>query len=297
MTTQINSLHAFITALAVEANQRGVYAASAEEYILRTGKRLSKREAAIARAVGVRRLEQARVLILRDRLPACPGIPSDLIRRAEKALHAIKGVCIGRGIIIRQQFASSALIAHELAHVAQYERLGGLGPFLTVYLRDPRPFEAEADRESARVTRSPGALIASEAQRWVGVPTRTNGRDRNGVDCLGLVLCVHTAAGIDLGPFLRAATLEEKAFIGREGLKFFRDVAEPQDGDVLTMQSAKASEPHHLGIYNNANVIHANSKHGKVIREPLSGGLELRVVKISRLNDRIGCSAPIGQAA
>jgi hypothetical protein len=41
------------------------------------------------------------------------------------------------GIFIRaDEWGDRRLVVHELAHTAQYERLGGFGPFLRQYLQE-----------------------------------------------------------------------------------------------------------------------------------------------------------------
>ncbi|HEY3332980.1 MAG TPA: hypothetical protein VGK19_23305 [Capsulimonadaceae bacterium] len=62
------------------------------------------------------------------------------------------------GIYVCRQFDGDlGLVAHELAHVAQYERLGGVGPFLKEYISqciqigyDNAPLEVEARAVSSR---------------------------------------------------------------------------------------------------------------------------------------------------
>jgi len=47
------------------------------------------------------------------------------------------GITLHYGILIREDcWGDRRLVVHELAHVAQYERLGGIGPFLRAYLRE-----------------------------------------------------------------------------------------------------------------------------------------------------------------
>jgi hypothetical protein len=47
------------------------------------------------------------------------------------------GLTLRYGILVRHDWwRDRRLVAHELAHVAQYERLGGIAPFLRVYLRE-----------------------------------------------------------------------------------------------------------------------------------------------------------------
>jgi hypothetical protein len=47
------------------------------------------------------------------------------------------GLTAGYGVFVREDHSGDrALLVHELAHVAQYERLGGIEPFLRLYLRE-----------------------------------------------------------------------------------------------------------------------------------------------------------------
>lgn len=42
-----------------------------------------------------------------------------------------------------------------------------------------------------------GADIVAEARTWIGVPFRHQGRSREGVDCIGLPVCVRAALGLE----------------------------------------------------------------------------------------------------
>ncbi len=47
------------------------------------------------------------------------------------------GITIGHGICLRHGFWDDrAVLVHECVHVGQYEKLGGVRPFLSVYLRE-----------------------------------------------------------------------------------------------------------------------------------------------------------------
>lgn len=47
------------------------------------------------------------------------------------------GLTVRYGIFIREAYwGDRRLIAHELAHTAQYERRGGIAPFLRAYLTE-----------------------------------------------------------------------------------------------------------------------------------------------------------------
>ena len=70
------------------------------------------------------------------------------------------GLTLRYGIYIREDsWGDRKLVAHELVHTHQYERLGGFSPFLTAYLQEcltppgyPHgPLEREADRISNEI--------------------------------------------------------------------------------------------------------------------------------------------------
>lgn len=125
-----------------------------ERAILRQGTALSARQMADARRVGVRYPERIRVRLV-DEVPA--GL-HPLLKAAGGKLgwvspHTV-GMSLRYGILIRADGRLDRhLLVHELAHTVQYERLGGLRPFLKQYLRecltlgyDNAPMEEEAER-------------------------------------------------------------------------------------------------------------------------------------------------------
>lgn len=121
----------------------------------------------------------------------------------------------------------------------------------------------------------------------MGVPTRKDGRSRQGVDCLGLILCVYQEVGADLGPFLSRARQQDKDRMEHLSDGRFVSVTDRRPGDVMIMQSLKASEPHHFGLYTGSSVIHAHSKYGKVIEQALDVNMELRIVDQARYCGRM----------
>ena len=100
-----------------------------ERRILREGVPLSEQGLADARALGVREPERVRLLTL-DSVPT----PTDLtLKTAVAAIQfltpATRGLALRYGIFVRSDcWGERPLIAHELVHTAQYERLGGSGP-------------------------------------------------------------------------------------------------------------------------------------------------------------------------
>lgn len=111
--------------------------ATSEAEVLATGRPLTEDEFALARALGVAEPEKVRVAI-RDAFP----VPSD-----ERLVRACRdfglifgspeevGRTQGHAILLKPAFASSRpRLAHELVHVAQFERLGGIAPYAREYL-------------------------------------------------------------------------------------------------------------------------------------------------------------------
>jgi len=115
------------------------WAKTQEAYILEHGVPLNSKQTADARRAGVTEPERVRVLVV-DRIP----LPDDN-ELAEAARHtqiitdSSRGVAIGHGIIIRaDSWRNRELLLHQLAHVAQCERSGGLETFVNEYLLDRR---------------------------------------------------------------------------------------------------------------------------------------------------------------
>jgi hypothetical protein len=107
-----------------------------ESIVLKTGVPLSPGQITTARRSGILHPERVRVR-------AVPQVPplNRLLRRVGERLHVVSGQTIGMalryGIFIREDhWGDSRLLVHELAHVAQYERLGGFRGFLKQYLEE-----------------------------------------------------------------------------------------------------------------------------------------------------------------
>lgn len=111
------------------------WAAEQEQRILREGEPLSQEELADARAAGVREPERVRLLKVDSiPLPAHPMLKAACVA-ANFIPAAPRGFTVGYGICLRSDcWRSRHIVAHELVHTAQYERLGGILPFLSKYL-------------------------------------------------------------------------------------------------------------------------------------------------------------------
>ena len=113
------------------------YVRTQEDLILRLGVSLSERQIADAKLAGVKEPERVRILVV-DRIT--PPENEELAAAAEHAgiiTSASRAVTMGRGIIVRaDRWQDRELIVHQLVHVAQCERYGGMEPYVTQYLSD-----------------------------------------------------------------------------------------------------------------------------------------------------------------
>jgi hypothetical protein len=135
------------------------WAAEQERRVLCEGVPLSAIEMADAKAIGVRNPERVRLL----RVESVPVPAHPMLRAASASLSfltaAPRGLALHYGIFLRaDHWRERPLIAHELAHTAQYQRLGGILPFLQTYIYQcatvgyqNSPLEMEAAAAAARI--------------------------------------------------------------------------------------------------------------------------------------------------
>jgi hypothetical protein len=113
------------------------WAESQERAILRSGVPLAEGQLADARRVGVLQPERVRLLQVAE-IPT-PDDPA--LAAAARTVGLLSpfsvGLTLGYGIFIRaEQWGRRVLVVHELAHVMQYERCGGIEAFLRQYLHE-----------------------------------------------------------------------------------------------------------------------------------------------------------------
>jgi hypothetical protein len=125
------------------------WAADQERHILAEGKPLNHEALAFAHELKITEPETIRVLEVKSvPLPA----PRPLVQLATRwglPVFEPAGMALGRGIYLLD--GQSRILRHELVHVAQYQRLGGIEPFLRQYLTEcllhgyfDAPLEVEA---------------------------------------------------------------------------------------------------------------------------------------------------------
>lgn len=121
---------------------------------------MSPEEREVARATGVRVPEWVRVLAVPS-VPLPGGTLGQLWVRWASGPGVVAGMALGYGIYVDAAAVGSRhLLAHELVHVAQYERMGGVKPFMRRYLSEclwtgyyAADLEIEAVETSTRVCR------------------------------------------------------------------------------------------------------------------------------------------------
>lgn len=130
------------------------WAKKQETYILKHGAPLTPRQLADAQRAGVQDCARVRVLVV-DRIP----LPEDkelaeAASRAQIITDACRGIAVGHGIVIRaDSWQNRELLLHQMVHVAQCERSGGLETFVTEYLSNRRTcpnFSAGSLEDEAR---------------------------------------------------------------------------------------------------------------------------------------------------
>jgi hypothetical protein len=111
------------------------WAAEQEARILRDGVPLSNQEIIDAKAAGVKEPERIRLL----QVDSIPSPTHPMLKAAYGAINLLtsapRGLTLHYGIFVRSDCRQDRnLLVHELVHASQYERLGGIFPFLRKYL-------------------------------------------------------------------------------------------------------------------------------------------------------------------
>jgi hypothetical protein len=134
-----------------------------ERNILQKGISLSPEYKKDAAAVGIAKIDDIRLIML----PNIP-LPDDLgLRQLAVQTDLITdrtlGMTFGHGIVFKSGSMTRHLAVHELVHVLQYERFGGIEPFLAEYVKEVAfppgypngPLEKEAEAIAAKVCGAP----------------------------------------------------------------------------------------------------------------------------------------------
>jgi hypothetical protein len=115
-----------------------------------------------AETIGVREIGAVKVVVLNEMPTPQDSELRELAEQTNLISPATEGMTFGHGIVLKAGFITRNLIAHELVHVLQYERFGGIEPFLAAYMPEvafppfyPKgPLEQEAIRIADIVCRT-----------------------------------------------------------------------------------------------------------------------------------------------
>ena len=111
--------------------------------------------------------------------------------------------------------------------------------------------------------------IVREAQSWVGVKWKHKGRNRKGIECVGLIVnVIHAVTGVvvEVPPYDQRPSTEA-AF---RGVKEYADRILEKDakpGDLVQLRYGDHAA--HFGFLTERGVIHAHARHRKVIEQRL----------------------------
>ena len=111
------------------------WALEQEAFVAKLGTPLRRGQIADAKRVGVKNTAKVRLLAV-DRIPMPENAQlAEAARRAQIITENTPAVTIGHGIMIRaDRWHDRELLLHQLVHVAQCERSGGLHSFVEEYL-------------------------------------------------------------------------------------------------------------------------------------------------------------------
>jgi hypothetical protein len=115
------------------------YSETLQRRILAEGRPLTEEERELARRAGIKDIDRVRILLL-DAVPL-PENEELRQRLAEigflQLIGQARGTAKGYGVILTQSGQRRRTdLAHELIHVAQYERLGGIAAAMAYHLPD-----------------------------------------------------------------------------------------------------------------------------------------------------------------
>lgn len=113
------------------------WAKAQEDFVIAHGAPLGIRETADARRAGIQDYDRVRVLVV-DRIPL-PDHPQLAEAARRTGILTLDTRCIGFGhaVIIRaDSWSDRELLLHNLVHIAQCERSGGLQQWVKLYLGD-----------------------------------------------------------------------------------------------------------------------------------------------------------------
>ena len=138
------------------------WAEEQERIILEKGIPLNEDLKALAALIGVEQIEKIRLLQVTN----IPSPTNPILQPAAElaALTTKIGVAFRYGMYVKADYwLQRRLIIHELTHTLQYERLGGIGPFIKQYLMEVLTegyFNSSLEQEALRTEQKLSEFIS-----------------------------------------------------------------------------------------------------------------------------------------
>lgn len=128
--------------------------------------------------------------------------------------------------------------------------------------------------------------VISEARRWLGTSYMHQGRNRSGVDCIGLVIVVARHLNLIDAKFrepLNYHRLPAHGLLQAEVSRHCEQISEPVAGCILLMRWKRSDDCSHCGIYTGENIIHAYERVGRVVEHGFRAPWPRRLVSSWKL--------------
>lgn len=110
------------------------------------------------------------------------------------------------------------------------------------------------------------AARVGSARAWIGTPFRLQGRDRYGIDCVGLIAVLHDLTAAAPCRYALRGTPRDQAMATLDRHFVRRSGAVPQVGDILLMQPGLVQL--HLGLWTGTGLVHAHAGLRRVVETP-----------------------------
>lgn len=118
-----------------------------------------------------------------------------------------------------------------------------------------------------------------EIRSWVGTPWVHQGRNRNGVDCVGLLIASAHRLGLTTFDFRAYGRAPMGDMLTRMCDEQMRRVRLAQPGDVLLMRLSKYPQ-HFAVLVEPGRIVHARGESGRVVETQIPGPWWRRVVGV-----------------
>lgn len=123
--------------------------------------------------------------------------------------------------------------------------------------------------------------LVEAARGYLGVPFHHQGRNKAGIDCLGLLVVSAKEAGIELEDHKGYSRQPDGITLRSECDRQLIKIDKMKTGDILLMRFRK--EPQHIAIKTDIGIIHSYQNAGKVVEHGLDAKWIKRIVGVYRL--------------